>query len=312
MDFDVLFPDEREKGETRLRQCQLVMLRLLKIFDHLCTKHDIHYFLTGGSLLGAIRHQGFIPWDDDLDVGMTRVNYEKFVKLAASELPNDIFFQTPETDIFFSSCGRVEAKLRDKYSSYTPTEELKWKKHHLGLQLDIFVYDRAYLPHNYFLYLLNRSLEMMFWKIGPNNKGNVKRANVLKWIERLSPFPLVYASSFIVNSKMAKSIGQSYKTKKEIAEVVRTRFEDMEVYIPVGWDSYLKRMYGDYMQLPPEDKRVTPHGSALPDPFTPCDHTEICHWNARKVPDVQKSTISRAVVPLFWLTLTLQLLAEAL
>ena len=81
MEFENLFPDEREKGETRLRQCQLVMLRLLKIFDHLCTKHDIRYFLTGGTLLGAIRHKGFIPWDDDLDVGMTRVNYEKFVKL---------------------------------------------------------------------------------------------------------------------------------------------------------------------------------------------------------------------------------------
>ncbi len=78
MDFNTLFPDERESGETRLRQCQLVMLRMLKIFDHLCTRHNIEYFLTGGSLLGAVRHQGFIPWDDDLDVGMTRNNYEKF------------------------------------------------------------------------------------------------------------------------------------------------------------------------------------------------------------------------------------------
>src|SRR5215218_6776773 len=96
-DFDVLFSDVRESGETRLRQCQLVMLRMLKIFDYLCRKHAVEYFLVGGSLLGAVRHQGFIPWDDDLDVGMTRKNYEKFLKLAVPELPYDIFFQTPQT-----------------------------------------------------------------------------------------------------------------------------------------------------------------------------------------------------------------------
>ncbi len=97
MNFDHLFPDEREKGETRLRQCQLVMLRMLKIFDYLCNKHEIQYFLVGGSLLGAVRHKGFIPWDDDFDLGMTRENYEKFLDMAVPELPKDIFFQTPET-----------------------------------------------------------------------------------------------------------------------------------------------------------------------------------------------------------------------
>ncbi len=92
VDFDKLFPDNRETGDTPLRQCQLVMLRMFKIFDYLCNKHNIKYFLTGGSLIGAVRHSGFIPWDDDLDVGMTRKNYELFVQKAVSELPQDIFF----------------------------------------------------------------------------------------------------------------------------------------------------------------------------------------------------------------------------
>jgi lipopolysaccharide cholinephosphotransferase len=98
MDFDRIFRDERERGETPLRQWQLVMLRVLRIFDHLCTKHDKKYFLVAGTLLGAIRHKGFILWDNDLDVGMTRDNYKKFEKLAVPELPKDIFFQSPETD----------------------------------------------------------------------------------------------------------------------------------------------------------------------------------------------------------------------
>lgn len=123
MDFDYLFPDNREKGETRLRQCQLVMLRMLKIFDFLCTKHDIKYFLTGGSLLGAIRHHGFIPWDDDLDIGMTRDNYEKFIQYAVPELPADIFFQNIDTDGFYRKNDFVDARLRDKYSSYNHIEK---------------------------------------------------------------------------------------------------------------------------------------------------------------------------------------------
>src|ERR671920_2056782 len=97
IDFNTLFPDVREKGENRLKQCHLVMIRMLKILDYLCTKHDIQYFLTGGSLLGAIRFKGIIPWDDDMDIGMTRENYEKFVQLAVPELPKDIFFQNDET-----------------------------------------------------------------------------------------------------------------------------------------------------------------------------------------------------------------------
>jgi lipopolysaccharide cholinephosphotransferase len=258
------------------------MLRMLKIMDYLCTRHGIEYFLTGGTLLGAIRHQGFIPWDDDVDIGMTRANYEKFEKLAVPELPYDIFFQTPETDPPYPSGRNIEAKLRDKYSTYKVSDANK-KAHrwHHGIMIDIFVYDRAYLPHNIFLYALNRSLTFFFWKVGPNNTNNKKRAEVLKAISKYTPFPLVYASSFIGKRKMIK-LGQSYKTKKEIAKVVRTKFEDMEALIPVGWESYLKRMYGDYMKLPPVEKQKGHHNLYPPDPFTPCDHIEILRWDDRK------------------------------
>ena len=281
IDFDTLFPDEREKGETPIRQSQLIMLRMLKIMDYLCTRHNIEYFLTGGTLLGAIRHQGFIPWDDDLDVGMTRSNYEKFVKLAVPELPYDIFFQTPQTDPYFPSCGRVEAKLKDKYSTYIKSEEKQHQKFHRGLQVDLFVYDKAYLPHNVFLYGLNRALEVCFWKVGPNNNSNEKRAKVLKAISRFSPVPLVWASSFVISKKMIK-MGQCYKTGKELAKLVRARFEDMEALIPAGWETYLKRMYGDYMKLPPVEQQMGHHSADLPEPFTPCEHSEILIWSERK------------------------------
>ncbi len=270
MDFKDRFIDNREQGETRLRQCQLVMLRMLKILDYLCAKHGISYFLSGGSLLGAIRHKGFIPWDDDLDIGMTRDNYEKFIKLAVPELPNDIFFQNPETDEHYPQKSNVDARLRDKYSSYDHIgkDNNKW---HEGLQVDIFVYDRAYLPHNFFIIGLNVLLKWL------NN--NNRRAKVLKTIRKYSPFKLVYASNYLQYFGLL-NLGANYIKQKEISILIKTQFEDMEFYIPQGWHDCLARQYGDYMKLPPEEKRHSDH-NVLPDPFTPCLHKEILQWNER-------------------------------
>jgi lipopolysaccharide cholinephosphotransferase len=277
MNFELLFPDNRDKLEPGMRQCQLIMLRMLKILDYLCAKHDVNYFLNGGTLLGAIRHQGFIPWDDDLDIGMTRENYEKFVQHVVPELPKDIFFQSDETDIYFPACHIIEAKLRDKYSSYKRREADKqtWLKWQDGLQIDIAVFDRAFLPHNVFIAALNRTLTFFL-----QNKGNKARAKALKWIAKYTPFPLVFASSFINGRKMIKE-GTYYIKNGEIAKLVKTKFEDMEVTIPVGWHSYLKRRYGNYMQPPPIEKQKGHHGIEIPDAFTPSRHTEILHWHER-------------------------------
>src|SRR6266498_730640 len=237
MDFEHLFPDERQKGDTRIRQCQLVMLRMLKVLDFLCKKHQIKYFLIEGSLRGAIIYQGFLPWDDDLDLGMTRTNYEKFVQYVVPELPNDIFFQNDETD----------------------------------------PYDQSYLPNNFFIYALNQSLKFFV-----KYKGNKKRASILKWISKYSPFPLVYGSSFICRRKMMKQRA-NYIKQKEIKNLIKAKFEDMEAYIPQGWDSYLRRQYVNYMELPPAEKQKRHHGTDIPDPFTPCNHSEILYWKSKTV-----------------------------
>jgi len=97
-DFDEAIPDLRPQGDTPLRSCQLVMLRLLKIFDAICNEAGLQYWLDGGTLLGAMRHSGFIPWDDDVDVKMPIDDYHRFLALASDVLPYDIFLQTRETD----------------------------------------------------------------------------------------------------------------------------------------------------------------------------------------------------------------------
>lgn len=277
MDFNQIFPDNRETGSTTLRQCQLVMLRMLKIFDYICTKHQIRYFLIGGSLLGAIRHQGFIPWDDDLDIAMTRADYEKFLQVGVPELPNDIFFQNPDTDRHYPQCSPVDARLRDKYSSYKHIGKPNnpW---HEGLQVDIFVHDQSYLPHNFFVIASNK----FFKKI---NNHNI-RTRSLKWIAKYSPFPLVYSSNYQQYYDMIKA--GTYIKESECSTLLRAKFEDMEALIPSGYKSYLIRQYGNFMQLPPVEKRCTNH-NVLADPFAPCNHTEILHWRHKANPLVSNT-----------------------
>lgn len=270
MDFDVLFPDNRASGTTTLRQCQLVMLRMLKIFDYLCSRHQVEYFLIGGSLLGAIRHKGFIPWDDDLDIGMTPENYERFVALAAPELPNDIFFQTPGRDKFYPYGVNVDARLRDKFSSYRHLGR-KSEPWHQGLQVDIFIHYRAYLPNNYCAVAMN--------KIANTFYGGRKRADILKAVSKYMPGPLVYNSNYM---KDFNQVGfGTHITHQECSNLIRWPFEDMEALVPAAYDAYLTRQYGNYMQLPPEEKRVSNH-RVVADPFNPCTHTEILQWQHDK------------------------------
>jgi len=90
------YQDRRSEGDTILRQCQLVQLRMLHVLDTICRENDITYCLGYGSLLGAIRHDGFIPWDDDLDVWMPEKDYKRFLHIARPYLPNDITLHTPD------------------------------------------------------------------------------------------------------------------------------------------------------------------------------------------------------------------------
>ena len=136
--YNKKFPDNRLSDKTELRQSQNVMTRMMKIFHDICIRNNIKYWLIDGSLLGTIRHKGWIPWDGDIDIGMLKKDYDKFVEIGSKELSDDIFFQTPETDKLYKS---NIPKLRDKYSSYYQYQKnhpnQKW---HHGLQVDIFVF----------------------------------------------------------------------------------------------------------------------------------------------------------------------------
>ena len=117
-----------------LKKGQNIMTNMLKEFDRMCRNNNIKYWCTSGTLLGVIRHNGWIPYDGDIDVCMLEDDYNKFKKL---KLPNDLFLQNYETDSLYKKYGhQYLAKIRHKYSCYTTTRHNKF---HHGLQLDIFI-----------------------------------------------------------------------------------------------------------------------------------------------------------------------------
>ena len=118
-----------------LRACQLKQLSILEEVDRICKKHGIGYWLDGGSLLGAVRHGGFIPWDDDIDIGMTKSDLERFEKIAPAELPETLFLQTRRSDPAHKSSV---VKIRDRNSLYIEDADFFKSDYEKGLFIDIF------------------------------------------------------------------------------------------------------------------------------------------------------------------------------
>ena len=124
-----------EYVKRNLRACQLKQLGILEEIDRICRKHQIPYWLDGGSLLGAVRHGGFIPWDDDIDLAMRLEDLQRFIRIAPSELRDGLFLQTPETD---PSSKEPIIKIRDLNSLYLESGDNMRGDYQKGLFVDIF------------------------------------------------------------------------------------------------------------------------------------------------------------------------------
>lgn len=117
-----------------LEKLHVVEVEILDIFVWICNKYNLKYYLCYGTLIGVIRHQGFIPWDDDIDVAMPLEDYNKFVKIAQSELGDKYFLQNDKTDKYF---GRCFSKIRKNGTAFYSKGDKNEKKHH-GIFIDVF------------------------------------------------------------------------------------------------------------------------------------------------------------------------------
>ena len=278
-DFDQLFPDNRESGETILRQAQLVMLRMFKIIDYICRKHNLRYWMCSGTLLGAIRHKGFIPWDDDLDICMIREDYEKFLLIAKDELPNDMLLQTRETDPLYDYIA-LPCKVRDT-KSLIVSNGIEKKGYNMGLFIDIFPADRYHLDTK--LFKKERNIKSFFFYLCKGIDAELEKKSSLpkKIISYFNPILKSIGKVYLkrINKRIDKNrdlgnncyIGHGFDTPwrryfnyEVIFPLQDYTFEGHSFLGPKDYDAYLSQLYGSkYMTPPPPEKRIQQHAAVL-------------------------------------------------
>lgn len=268
-EFNVHTADTAQ-NDGRLRQAQLKMLTMLQMVDEICTKHGLDYWLEGGTLLGAIRHQGFIPWDDDLDISMPRKSYEAFIKLPQSEIPTGLWLQTAQTDPGFYNLS-TPLKIRDTNSRFIELHETGNESYIQGIFIDVFVYDKLsskQKKRKYNKFLAKKLLRLLQHKYNSNPTGHhalvynaigsfIPKSILEKKLQRIIHQSKQYNSPYLgygydcVNSNLV--------THDDIYPLKRIKFESGEFNIPNRSAVILKQLYGDYMTLPPEDDRKMKH-----------------------------------------------------
>lgn len=268
-----------------MNDLQRVELDLLKCFIAVCEKLELNYFLVCGSALGAARHGGFIPWDDDMDVGMYREDYNKFMELAPALLPEGIFLQNYKTDINFP---HYSAKLRNSNTTYIERAFAHLDMNH-GIFMDIFPLDGfptklsevrkvRFLTKNYnrknstaFRLNANATIKSRVLYNALRILGTHKRlGRVNARFERLKT---KHSAKYL---DMIKDLGTEHRSeaipRAYFGKGTNVLFEGISVRVPENCDGYLTALYGDWRTLPPLEKQKGHHYYEICDTEKPYTH----------------------------------------
>lgn len=256
--------DGRE--ETQLDMLHRYELEILVFFRELCGVHGLKYFITAGTLLGAVRHKGFIPWDDDIDVVMPRKDFKRLSRIMRKKSYDGFFFQDRKTDKLYPFGF---AKLRsERCRVYEST--LRNVKMHTGCYIDIFPLDRCPSGSGaagifFKLYLFFTIV--LLKKADPGYEPGYTKGAVKAALKLLCALPrgmikaMRQALCACVFGKRLCTVGGAHGYPKEtysaewFSDSVQMEFEGELFSAPVGWEGLLRNMYGDYMTPPGEDER---------------------------------------------------------
>lgn len=254
-----------------LRKLQLTQVEILDEIVSICEKHSLRYYLIYGTLLGAARHQGFIPWDDDLDIGMPREDYDKFTKLCKTELSDKFYLHSIENDNgYWLSFNKVR-----KNGTAFAESDLENKETHNGIFVDIFPLDEARKGSGKWYDIKRNFIRFLRYPI--RQKANIaynkfSLRSIIAFV--FKPFSIAAMQKFI--DKLMKSENGKggkyyvnycgeYKIQKELilkehyGNGVKILFEGKEYNVPTDYDFVLRHIYKDYMQLPPPEDRIQKH-----------------------------------------------------
>ena len=269
-----------ELTQEKTAQLKKTEVEIFKEFISVCEKLNLKYYIIAGTLIGAVRHQGFIPWDDDIDVAMPRADFEKLLKEGQSLLPAHLFLQTNDTDPEYAL---NMAKIRDENTTFME-ETNRNCRIHAGVFLDIFVLDdfpegklrRKWIMFKDKIYLT--AIGRVFYR-----KSISKGLKLRQAVARLlcgSPYRALKKRERFIRSfskgNLVHNFCSNYHEKEIVpwewyGEGVGLSFEGLTVKAPAEYHQLLSHIYGDYMQLPPVEKRVAHHATDVIDlenPYT--------------------------------------------
>ncbi len=264
----------------RLDAIQNILMAYLLEVDKICKKHNITWYLGGGTLLGAARHQGFIPWDDDVDIMMLREDYDKFLEVAPDELPDGMILHDPKKD---KSYNYAYAKLRLTDTVFATDFSKNHKGMNNGFAFDIFAHDKT---ANSKLGQKIHSKLTLFWLACVFNKWNHRKADNGNKFQSIitdfckTIFPLRFSTRMLLFTLemfkhkkkakylydgMGKSVHKGGFDKTFLDNEIRLDFNGYKMPVPAKYKEYLTNHYGDYMELAPLSTRIMGHDITLSD-----------------------------------------------
>ncbi len=253
-----------------LPQIHALELELFKHLSSIFEKHNIKYFFIGGSALGAVRHKGFIPWDDDIDIGIPREDYERFLEICKSELSDRYLLQEPGF-----GCPSGFAKIRIKDTLYVeqstchldinhgifldifpldgvPSDEKLKSKHLKAVKRQILITTACFINPDALSGFAKKTVAKLCGTFLNGNKQNLKLQRLMK------KYP--YSQSEIIANYTGAWWTKEMMQRSIMGDGTMLEFEGISVRVPENYHAYLTNLYKDYMRLPPEEKRVSHHG----------------------------------------------------